>query len=117
MRDEHSAVNVMSTAGAVVRVGLVRALLVCAALGPSAVAHASDPSAFLSEIITPAGWEVRTNAKRCTWSNEVGTSGELVTPDGWRDARAQEPSWSGGCMCSELVVPDAWVSTTTEKRH
>ena len=39
--------------------------------------------------------------------------GTLVTPDGWRDTQAPEPSWTGSCMCSELVVPDAWASTAS----
>lgn len=94
--------------------GLISVL--CATLGSLAgllaatqPAHASDPSSFLSEIITPAGWEIRTPAKRCGADAELAGGGELVIPDGWREPRVSAgPSWTGSCMCSELVVPEAW---------
>ncbi len=76
-------------------------------------AQATDPSVFLTEIITPAGWEVRSSGKHCSWASDAATNAELVTPDGWRDTQAPEPSWTGSCMCSELVVPDAWASTAS----
>jgi hypothetical protein len=85
----------------------------------TAPAQASDPGTFISEIITPAGWEIRpASPKRCTtWVSDTVTDAELVTPEGWGDTRTPQPSWSsGGCMCSELVVPEAWVRALTPKQ-
>ena len=72
----------------------------------ASVAHASTPSDFLTEIITPAGWELRTGPEHCAW-RDVTSSGELVTPEGWGPHRGEEPTW-GGCVYSDLVVPLEW---------
>jgi hypothetical protein len=75
-------------------------------LAPSA--QASTPSDYLTEIITPAGWELRSSLGRCTW-RDVSTSDELVVPEGWGSYRtSEEPTW-GGCVCSDLVVPLEWL--------
>lgn len=88
-------------------------LLVACALGwlatplGSARAHASNPREFISEIITPAGWELQTSIGRCSWGGDLASSIEIITPDGWADNRRNEPRWGGG-ICSELVVPAEW---------
>lgn len=73
----------------------------------AAPAQASTPSEFLSEIITPAGWELHSSFDRCSW-NDLSVSDELVIPADWGPTRTgDEPSW-GGCVCSDLVVPVEW---------
>lgn len=71
------------------------------------LAHASNPNEFVTEIITPAGWELQTAPGRCAWSGDLATSVEIITPEGWADGKRDEPSW-GGAVCSELVVPSDW---------
>lgn len=69
-------------------------------------ARASDPSAFVSEILTPAGWELR--GYWCGKQDEPSTSAELRIPEGWgRPSLREEPRW-GGSGCSEVVVPPGW---------
>jgi hypothetical protein len=70
-------------------------------------AHAADPNMYLSEIITPAGWELQVTAKACWWERER-TSPELVTPKGWDDASSREMLTWSGCVCSDLVEPAEW---------
>jgi hypothetical protein len=65
-------------------------------------AHARD---YMSEIITPSGWEPR--PVQC--AAPKGTSRtELMTPVAWGDvASSGDVSWDAP-MCSELVVPADW---------
>jgi hypothetical protein len=89
------------------------AVLVVSALGwlatplGSANVHASNPGDFISEIITPAGWELQTSSGRCSWGGDLASSVEIITPEGWADDGREEPRWGGG-ICSELVVPAEW---------
>ncbi len=88
-----------------------------ATLAMARVAHAADPSEFLTELITPAGWEARTtHGQPCGWDRELRASTELVTPEGWHDRVTTEPSWSG-CMCSELIVPNEWARRGQRSRR
>jgi hypothetical protein len=86
---------------------VVVALAGFAVQGLCSVAHASNPGDFMSEIITPAGWELRTAPGRCSWVGDLSTSPEIITPEGWSDAGIGQPKW-GGSVCSELVIPADW---------
>lgn len=82
----------------------VAALIV--SLGGTPRAHASDPSAFVSEILTPAGWELY--GMWCSGVDELVSSAELRIPDGWGNPTSrEEPRW-GSFTCSEVVVPTEW---------
>jgi hypothetical protein len=87
----------------------VAAIVVILAGGASA--SASDPSVYVSEILTPAGWELY--GVWCGDQDEPASSSELRTPDGWGNASSrEEPRW-GGYGCSEVVVPPDWNRFTT----
>jgi hypothetical protein len=73
----------------------------------ASTAHAADPHAYVSEIITPAGWELQSTARACWWERE-GSSAELVTPKGWDEAKSREMLTWSGCVCSDLVEPAEW---------
>ncbi len=92
------------------RVGLAWSALVLA-VSATAPARASTPSYYISELITPAGWEIHSVNERCAW-RDVSSSAEIVTPAAWvqRSGR-EEPSWNGGCSCSDLVIPLEWGSS------
>jgi hypothetical protein len=77
-------------------------LLLCSFV--SASAHASEPGAFTSEILTPAGWDPLVPA--CTEPFEA--PGELMTPSAWAGSTHASDSWLV-TTCSELVVPADWV--------
>jgi hypothetical protein len=69
-------------------------------------ARASDPSAFMTELLTPAGWELY--GYWCGKQDEPASSAELRIPEGWgRTSLREEPRW-GGYGCSEVVVPPEW---------
>jgi hypothetical protein len=69
-------------------------------------ARASDPSAFVSEILTPAGWQL--HGHWCAKQDEPASSAELLIPEGWnRPSLREEPRW-GGSGCSEVIVPPEW---------
>jgi hypothetical protein len=82
-------------------------LLALALLAPAAGAQASKPREYLSEIITPAGWELNDSSDRCAW-RDLPVSAELVVPRDWGRGRSGDtPTW-GGCVCSDLVIPAEW---------
>ena len=70
-------------------------------------AHAADPSDFVTEIITPSGWELVAAQRACWWEPET-ESVEIVTPKGWDDARSREVLTWSGYVCSDLVEPADW---------
>ena len=91
----------------VLALGTFSAVSVSLLASGASPARASTPSDYISEIITPAGWELHTANERCSW-REVTTSVEIVTPAAWaQHSGREEPSWSG-CSCSELIVPAEW---------
>jgi len=72
----------------------------------AAPVRAADPSAYVTEILTPAGWELL--GVWCGELDEPFSSVELRTPEGWANSSArEEPHW-GGYACSEVVVPRDW---------
>ena len=86
------------------RLGIVFAFV--ASLSAAEDAQAADPSAFVTEILTPAGWELY--GVWCGVLDELATSAELRTPEGWGNtSMREEPRW-GGFACSEVVVPFEW---------
>jgi len=92
----------------------LRVLCVLAALASTSRALASDPSAFVTEILTPAGWELF--GYWCGAQDEPFTSAELRIPDGWGNpSTREEPRW-GGVGCSEVVVPPEWKSAEASER-
>jgi hypothetical protein len=93
--------------GAVFTAVAAAALSMLAMASAAAPARASTPSDYISEIITPAGWEVRPTSEHCGWRDVAG-SAEIVTPSAWsKHSGREEPTWSG-CSCSDLVVPLEW---------
>ena len=85
-----------------------------AALASASNAHASDPSAFVTEILTPAGWELY--GYWCGAQDEPFSSAELRIPEGWGNpSTREEPRW-GGVGCSEVVVPLEWIVAETSQR-
>jgi hypothetical protein len=89
-------------------------LCLLAALASVSRAHASDPSAFVTEILTPAGWELY--GYWCGAQDEPVSSVELRTPEGWGNTSTrEEPRW-GSAGCSEVVVPPEWTATETAQR-
>lgn len=69
--------------------------------------RAADPSAYVTEILTPAGWELL--GVWCGALDEPASSAELRTPDGWANSSPrEEPRW-GSFACSEVVVPPEWL--------
>jgi hypothetical protein len=85
----------------------------------AAPVRAADPSAYVTEVLTPAGWELF--GVWCGERDEPANSVELRTPDGWTDdselripdgwassAVSVEHRW-GGFACSEVVVPLEWL--------
>lgn len=91
-------------------VGVVTCAPCLAVLGLAEPAHASTPTDYVTEIITPEGWELRSDRCPSSW-RDLPTSYEIVTPSAWQRTARDEPSW-GGCMCSELVVPAEWAQIT-----
>jgi len=92
----------------------LRAVCALAALASASRAHASDPSAFVTEILTPAGWELF--GYWCGAQDEPFSSTELRTPEGWGNpSTREEPRW-GGVGCSEVVVPLEWKSAEAAER-
>jgi hypothetical protein len=73
-------------------------------------AHARD---YMSEIITPAGWEPR--PVQCA-APKGSSRVELMTPVGWGDAASSDVSWDAP-MCSELVVPADWTYAQRSGAH
>ncbi|HKU43849.1 MAG TPA: hypothetical protein VJR89_37070 [Polyangiales bacterium] len=90
----------------------VFACLVALGLGSSHAA-ASDPSAYVTEILTPLGWELY--GYWCGADDEPVSSVELRIPEGWgSQSTREEPRW-GGVGCSEVVVPIEWTAADTQR--
>jgi hypothetical protein len=91
-----------------------RVVCVLAGLASTPRAQASDPSTFVTEILTPAGWEL--SGRWCGAQDEPVTSAELRTPEGWGNkSTREEPRW-GGVGCSEVVVPLEWTRAAASGR-
>jgi hypothetical protein len=84
--------------------GLAATILGLVASTATSSAHASD---YMSEILTPPGWEQ--GAMKCTPVEPAGHF-ELMTPVGWTDGASASDSTWGAPTCSELVVPRDWTA-------
>src|SRR5262245_44544682 len=76
-------------------------------------AAASDPSTYVTEILTPLGWELY--GQSCGAEDRPDISVELRIPDGWgHSSNREEPRWGGG-GCSEVILPIEWSANESQR--